>query len=155
MAEQLIEGVHVKNLKVVPDDRGRLMEILRRDDPFFEEFGQVYLSTTYPGVVKGWHYHEAQTDMIACLKGMIKLVLYDARDGSPTNGLVNEFFIGEHSSRLVKVPKGVYHGWKCVSEVEAYVLNAPDKTYDYERPDEHRVDPHDNEIPYDWARRDR
>jgi len=150
----MIEGVKTKKLKVIPDERGRLMEILRCDEEVFEKFGQVYLSTTYPGVVKGWHYHKVQTDNIVCVKGMLKLVLFDNREGSATNGEVNEFFIGEHNPMLVQVPKGVYHGWKCVSNEEAMVINCPSEAYNYSQPDEYRVDPHKNDIPYKWERKD-
>jgi len=150
----LINGVVTKKLKVIPDERGRLMEIMRSDDPFFEKFGQVYLSTTYPGVVKAWHYHSKQSDNIATVKGMIKLALYDAREDSSTFGKINEFFIGEHNPMLVHVPPGVYHGWKCISESEALVINIPDHVYVYDAPDEFRIDPHNNDIPYNWARKD-
>lgn len=150
----MIEGVKVKKLKVIPDERGRLMEMLRCDDELFDKFGQVYLSTTCPGVVKGWHYHKSQTDNIVCVKGMLKLVLFDNRDGSGTNGEINEFFIGEHNPMLVQVPKGVYHGWKCISEHEAMVVNCPSEPYNYSQPDEYRVDPHKNDIPYKWDRKD-
>jgi len=150
----MIEGVKTKKLKVIPDERGRLMEIFRCDEEIFEKFGQVYLSTTYPGVVKGWHYHKIQTDNIACVHGMLKLVLFDDREGSATKGEVNEFFIGEHNPMLVQVPKGVYHGWKCVSQEEALVINCPTEAYDYTKPDEYRLDPHRNEIPYKWERKD-
>lgn len=150
----MIEGVKTKKLKVIPDERGRLMEILRCDEEVFDKFGQVYLSTTYPGVVKGWHYHKVQTDNIACVKGMLKLVLFDNRENSATNGEVNEFFIGEHNPMLVQVPKGVYHGWKCVSNEEAMVINCPSEAYNYSQPDEYRLDPHKNDIPYKWERKD-
>ncbi len=147
----MIEGVKIKKLRVIPDERGRLTEILRCDDDFFTKFGQIYMTTTYPGVVKGWHYHKIQTDNIAVVKGMLKLVLYDPRDGSSTKGEVNELFIGEHNPLLVQVPKDVYHGWKCISELEAIVINCPTEPYNYENPDEYRL-PHDaKEIPYDWA----
>ena len=86
----MIEGVVVKNLRVIPDERGRLMEILRSDDPMFKAFGQVYMTTAYPGVVKGWHYHKKQEDNMAVLRGMMKIVLYDARSGSSTFGQVDE-----------------------------------------------------------------
>jgi len=144
----------IKLLKVVPDERGRLMEIMRRDDPFFTGFGQVYLSTVHPGVVKAWHYHNIQEDRFTCVKGMVKAVLYDDREGSPTRGALNEIYIGEHKPCLVVIPPGVYHGWKCISECEAYVINIPSEPYNYSDPDEYRVDPHDGGIPYDWARRD-
>lgn len=150
----MIEGVKVKKLKVIPDERGRLMEMFRCDDEFFLKFGQVYLSTTYPGVVKGWHYHKLQTDNIVCVKGTLKLVLYDGRENSTTKGEVSEFFLGEHNPLLVQVPKGVYHGWKCISEFEAFVINCPTEPYNYSQPDEYRLDPHSNDIPYQWERKD-
>ena len=152
----MIRDVVTKQLKVIPDDRGRVMEMLRRDDVFFEEFGQVYLSTTYPGVVKAWHYHKLQSDYFVCVKGMVKLVLADTRDGSPTKGQVDEFVIGEHNPLLVKVPPGVYHGWKCIGREESYVINVPTEPYDRANPDEYRLDPHQNGvIDYDWRTRDR
>jgi len=149
-----IDGTLVKQLRVIPDERGRLMEILRRDDPFFTAFGQVYVSTVYPGVVKAWHYHRVQVDRFTCIRGMIKAVLYDNRDGSPTQGLINEFFVGEHNPCLIVIPAGVYHGWMGISEYEAYVINAPSEPYNRSDPDEYRVDPHRGGIPYDWARKD-
>ena len=111
-----IEGVKTKPLRLIPDERGWLMEILRADEPeLFTKFGQVYVSATYPGVVKAWHYHKVQVDNFACIAGMVKLVLVDTRDGSPTKGAVNEFFLGTQNLTLVQVPNLVYHGWKCIS----------------------------------------
>lgn len=150
----MIDGVKTKQLRFIPDERGRLMEILRNDDNMFVKFGQVYLTTTYPGVVKAWHYHRKQDDFITCVKGMLKLVVYDDRDGSPTKGQVNEFFIGEYNPMVVKVPSMTYHGWKCVSEEEAIVINVPTEVYDRNEPDEFRLDPHVNDIPYSWERKD-
>lgn len=150
----MIDGVATKTLNVIPDERGRLMEILRSDDDIFTQFGQVYMTTTYPGVVKAWHYHKKQEDFIACIKGMIKLVLYDDREGSPTRGQIDEFYVGDHKPRLVRVPRMVYHGWKCISLDEALIINAPTMVYNYGKPDEFRIDPHTNDIPYDWERKD-
>jgi dTDP-4-dehydrorhamnose 3,5-epimerase len=149
-----IHGVIAQSLKVIPDERGRLMEIMRRDDDFFTGFGQVYLSTVYPGVVKAWHYHSKQTDRFTCIKGMVKAVLYDDRQDSPTRGALNQFYVGEHNPRIVIIPPGVFHGWKCVSQCEAYVINVPSEPYNREDPDEYRVDPHGSDIPYDWSRKD-
>jgi dTDP-4-dehydrorhamnose 3,5-epimerase len=147
----VIEGVATKKLKVVPDERGRLMECLRSDDDLFIKFGQLYVSTTLPGVVKGWHLHHVQWDNVVCIKGMIKLALCDGRDGSPTKGQVDEFFLGEHNPLLVRVPPGLWHGWKCVSTDEAYIVNAPTEVYVYDSPDQDEL-PHDTpEIPYDWG----
>jgi dTDP-4-dehydrorhamnose 3,5-epimerase len=150
----MIDGVKTKTLKVLPDERGRLMEILRADDPLFLRFGQVYMTTTNPGVVKAWHKHEKQTDNLACVQGMIKLALYDPRENSPTFKELNQFYIGVHNPLLVQIPAGVYHGWMCVSEEEATVINIPTEVYKYEHPDEQRLDPYENDIPYDWRRKD-
>ena len=150
----MIEGVKTKQLRVIPDQRGRLMEILRADDDLFEKFGQVYMTTTYPGVVKAWHLHKKQKDNVACVQGTIKLAVYDPREKSPTYKEINEFYLGTHNPLLVQLPPGVYHGWMCVSLEEAIVVNVPTEVYDREDPDEFRLDPHTNDIPYEWRRRD-
>jgi len=151
----MIKGVKVKRLKVIPDERGSLMEILRSDDKFFTKFGQVYLTTAYPGVVKGWHYHKKQTDNMTVVKGMMKIVLYDSRKDSTTKGQINEFFVGEHNPILIKIPPFVCHGFKCISSEEALVINIPTEVYNYRKPDEFRVDPQSKEIPYSWERKNR
>ena len=150
---KLIDGVSARALRVVPDERGWLMEVLRSDDPEFTTFGQVYVSATYPGVVKAWHYHTRQVDHFACVSGMVKLVLVDTREGSATKGLVNEFFLGEQQPMLVRVPNGVYHGWKCVSLTPSLVINVPNAAYNRAEPDEHRLEPHGT-LEYDWTRKD-
>jgi dTDP-4-dehydrorhamnose 3,5-epimerase len=152
----MINDVKVKKLNVIPDERGRLTEILRGDDQeFFTKFGQVYCSVTYPNVVKAWHYHKVQVDNFVCVSGMVKLVLYDSREDSSTYGEINEFYLGVHNPVLVRVPNLVYHGWMCVSTEEAIVINCPTEVYNYQEPDEFRMAPHDGGIPYDWKRKDR
>jgi len=150
----MIEGVIIKKLKVIPDERGRLMEILRGDDEIFKGFGQVYMTTAYPGVVKGWHYHKKQYDNMAVVKGMMKIVLYDGRSDSATCGEINEVFAGEYNPVMIHIPPYVYHGFKCISTEEAVVVNTPTEVYNYQEPDEFRVHPHNNDIPYDWGRKD-
>ncbi len=150
-----IDGVQTKPLRVIPDERGRLMEILRADDPLFRQFGQIYMTSIYPGAVKAWHYHKLQYDNLAIVKGMLKLVLYDARPGSASCGQVQEFFIGEHNPLLVQVPPMVYHGFKGIGAEETLVINCPTEPYNRSKPDEYRLDAHAPEVPYDWARKDR
>ena len=152
---RVINGVRVKPLKVIPDERGRLFEILRRDDALFTKFGQVYCTTVNLGVVKGWHYHKKQVDNFVCVSGMIKLVAYDARPRSSTRGQINEWFLGVHQPLMVQIPAGVWHGFKGLSAPEAIVINIPTEPYHPLRPDEYRKDPHTSDIPYDWNRVDR
>ena len=148
----MIDGVKVKKLKVIPDERGRLMEILRNDDGAFTKFGQVYMTTAFPGVVKAWHYHKLQDDNFTCVHGKMRLALYDPRKGSPTHGEVNEFVISTDDPMLVSIPKLIYHGFKCVSDCEAIVINTVTVPYNRETPDEYRLDAYDNNIAYDWRK---
>jgi len=150
----MIDGVKTRKLRLIPDERGYLMEMLRSDWEEFEKFGQVYVTAVYPGVVKGWHYHKIQTDHFICIHGMAKVVLYDGREGSPTYGEINEFFIGEQNPMLLKIPPGVLHGFKGISQEMTLIVNVPTELYNYEHPDEHRLPPHTDQIPYDWARKD-
>jgi dTDP-4-dehydrorhamnose 3,5-epimerase len=152
--KSLIQGVKIKSLRVIPDERGRLVEILRQDDALFEKFGQVYMTTTYPGMVKAWHLHKKQTDNVTCIQGMIKLVLYDPRKDFSSYGKIHQLYLGIHRPLLVQIPPGIFHGWMCVSQEEAVMINIPSEAYDYTDPDEERIDPHDNDIPYDWKRKD-
>jgi dTDP-4-dehydrorhamnose 3,5-epimerase len=153
-AGQRIDGVVVKPLRLLRDERGWLMEILRRDDPHFRAFGQVYVTVARPGVVKAWHAHERQTDHLAVVAGEARIALYDAREGSPTRGNVVDVVGGEANPVLVIVPPGVYHGFKSTGSAPAYVVNVPTELYDYEGPDEFRRPYDDPAIPYDWGEAD-
>jgi len=151
---QLIDGVIVKPLRLLRDERGWLMEILRADDPHFQRFGQVYVTVARPGVVKAWHAHERQTDHLAVVAGEARVGLYDGREGSPTRGNVLEIVAGENNPVLIVVPPGVYHGFKAVGGAPAHVVNVPTELYDYDQPDELRRPYDDPAIPYDWGEAD-
>ena len=150
----MIEGVKTKELKVIPDSRGFLMEILRNDDEIFEKFGQTYMTGVKRGVAKGWHYHKIQDDHFVCVSGKALVVLYDNREDSPTKGEVQEFVLSEPTTEgqhiLLKIPKRVYHGFTAVDCEEARIVNAPTEKYNYENPDEHRVAWDSDEVPYKW-----
>jgi dTDP-4-dehydrorhamnose 3,5-epimerase len=150
----VIHGVRTRKLRLIPDERGFLMELLRSDWEEFQKFGQVYVTAVYPGVVKGWHYHKVQTDYFICIAGMAKVVLYDAREDSPTYGEVNEFFMGTLNPMLLVIPPGVMHGFKGISQEMALIVNVPTELYRYDQPDEYRLPAHTDQIPYDWARKD-
>ncbi len=147
----MIDGVRTKQLKVIPDDRGFLYEMLRCDDEIFERFGQVYLTAVYPGIVKAWHYHKQQVDYFVCVSGMAKVVLYDDREGSPTRGEVNQFFLGDRNPMLLMIPKLVWHGMMGIGTTTTLIVNTPTWPYNAASPDEYRRPWDTPEIPYDWA----
>jgi dTDP-4-dehydrorhamnose 3,5-epimerase len=151
MSQPTIEGVQVKQLTTFADDRGSLMELLRADDPQFAGFGQAYLSISYPGVIRAWHHHRLQTDAFVCVRGMIKVPLYDSREDSPTHGLLREYFLGDQNRIMLFIPPGVMHGFKVISHEPAYLLNFPTVPYNRAEPDEYRLPYDTDQIPYDWA----
>ena len=146
----MIDGVRFKPLRLIPDDRGYLMEVLRDDDELFKRFGQCYISATYPGIVKAWHAHQRQTDNFCCVHGNVKVGLYDGRENSPTFGEIQAVVVGELNRTLVQIPPGVWHGWVCLGHDLALVLNVPTEHYDYENPDELRRPWNDPSIPFEW-----
>lgn len=149
----MIDGVEINQLNIIPDERGMILKMLRNDDPVFKEFGEIYFSVIFPGVVKGWHIHKKMTLNYAVVNGLIKLVLYDARDASPTKGEVQEIFLGRENYKLVTIPPMVWNGFKGIGTESAIVANCATLPHD---PDEiERMDPFENDIPYDWARKDR
>lgn len=145
----MIDGVLVVPLRRIPDERGTVMHMLRRTDPHFSEFGEIYFSTVYPGIVKGWHRHREMTLNYACVHGRVKLVLFDDRDGSPSNGELMEIFLGPDNYSLVQIPPGVWNGFKGLGEEQAIVANCATHPHDPSRSD--RLDPFENDIPYDWS----
>lgn len=149
----LIEGVLVRQLKIIPDQRGHLTEIMRRDWPEFMNFAQCYATACYPGVYKAWHYHKKQWDHFACLLGMARVVLYDARPDSPTAGKINVFHMGNLNPVMLRIPPLVCHGFTAEGGQTALIVNFPTELYNYTDPDEFRVSYNDPSIPYDWELR--
>lgn len=148
----MIDGVGVVPLRRIPDERGCVHHMLKRTDPHFKEFGEIYFSSIYPGVIKGWHLHSRMTINYSCIVGNIKLVLYDARDGSKTKGEVQVLYLGVKNPVLVTVPPGVWNGFMNVDVVESLVANCA--TIPHDPTEVTRMDPRDPSIPYDWTRKD-
>ena len=146
-----IHAVQVTPLRRIPDERGAVFHMLREDSPVFERFGEIYFSTVYPGVVKGWHVHSRMTLNYAVPVGMIKLVCYDERPDSPTRGAVQELHVGELNYVLVTIPPHVWNGFKGEGTGPALVANCA--TIPHDPGEIERLDPFDNEIPYDWSLR--
>ena len=142
----------VKDLKLHLDDRGFLFEALRVDDDVFTKFGQAYVSSTLPGVVKGFHKHFVQIDHVVCIQGQIRMVLIDDSGDVP---IIEEHHLSLLTPKLVIIPTNIYHGWKCIGDVPALVMNVSSEPYDRDNPDECRVDPHNNPWGYVWKTKDK
>lgn len=148
----MIEGVEVRDLQVNADERGHLVEVFREDWEMYDPGPAMsYYSMTYPGIVRAWHkHHRGQVDHFVCPKGRIRVGVYDEREDSPTRDELNTFVIGEHDQQAVRIPGACWHGFKAIGDEPAFLVNFPTNLYDYEDPDEERLDPHTDRIPLDW-----
>jgi dTDP-4-dehydrorhamnose 3,5-epimerase len=149
----VIDGVQVVPLRRIPDERGTIYHMLKRTDAHFKGFGEIYFSTVYQGVVKGWHKHRNMTLQYACIYGRVKLVIYDDRESSPTRGELMELFLGPDNYSLVVIPPGLWNGFKGMALDYSIVADCID--IPHEEADSERVDPFKNDIPYDWAVKER
>lgn len=147
----MIDGVVLKDLQTYTDERGFFREIIRCSDNFFAEgFGQFSHSMMYPGVAKAWHIHPHQVDWWYVPIGVLKVALIDRRTGSPTEGELMEFFLGENQgARVLKIPPGVAHGCKAIGGV-SHLFYITSMTYDPK--EEGRIVHDDPSIGYDWTK---
>lgn len=145
----MIAGVSVIPLKRISDERGAILHMLKRTDPHFIEFGEIYFSTVYKDIVKGWHRHRDMTLNYTCPYGRVKLVLYDNRPDSSTRGEVMEVFLGPDNHSLVIIPPEIWNGFKGLHGPFSIVANCCTHPHDPSRST--RLDPFNNDIPYDWA----
>ena len=146
----MLDGLKILPLTQHCDDRGRVMEILRKDDPHFVGFGQAYFSSIYPGVIKAWHAHEKQTDCLSIIHGMAKIGFYDSRPKSHTHGKTHRIVVGEHHLVLIHIPPGIFHGFKAISPNEVLLINLPSEPYNRKNPDEVRRPCNDPAIGFNW-----
>lgn len=129
------------------DGRGQLIEGLRNDDELYNnDFGQVYVTTVCPGIIKAWHYHKDQTDRMLLLHGLVRFVAYDSHEKHVNLDLV----VDSRDPYLIVIPKGLYHGFQNIGSTDAFILNIPDKVYNRENPDEQRCSPYSDSIPFNW-----
>jgi dTDP-4-dehydrorhamnose 3,5-epimerase len=144
-----IEGVKVIPLRRIADERGTIFHMMKATDPHFERFGEIYFSSVYKGVVKGWHRHREMTLNYACVNGRVKCALFDEREGSKSFGALMEVYLGPDSYNLLVIPPGVWNGFKGLADPDSLVANCCSHAHDPSRSS--RLDPFKNHIPYDWA----
>ena len=144
----MIEGVLINKLKQIPDERGAIYHMLRRDNPHFIEFGEIYFSIAFPGIVKGWHEHTKQIQNYAVVDGKIKLVLCDNRSQSQTFKEINEIFLGEENYSLVTIPTGIITGYKCISKKNSILANC--STLPHDPTEMINYDFKGDKVPYNW-----
>lgn len=145
----MIEGVKIIQLRQIIDERGKIMHMLKATDSHFMKFGEIYFSCAWPGTIKAWHIHQTMTVNNAVVSGRAKLVLFDMRKGSPTQGELQEVFFGEDHYCLVQIPPGIANGYKAYGDKLVVLANCATEPHD---PREMLRLPHNTpDIPYDWS----
>jgi dTDP-4-dehydrorhamnose 3,5-epimerase len=152
--DRLVDGMTIRDLVTHTDDRGTVVELY---DPRWgwHELPLVfaYMYTIRPGATKGWGLHRRHEDRYALLFGELELVFYDAREDSPTHGLVSKIVMSEHRRYLVNVPAGVWHANRNIGSRDVVIVNFPTAPYDHEHPDKERLPLDSPSIPYSFEDR--
>jgi dTDP-4-dehydrorhamnose 3,5-epimerase len=146
-----IHDVVVKKLVTHSDDRGYFREIVREDDQLLQHFGQSSITKTYPGVIKAFHWHQHQDDVWYVVDGMARVVLYDRRAGSPTEGRTQVIYAGEDNPVTILIPAGIAHGYQVIGPKPVVLFYHVTQVYDPAQPDEQRIPFDDPQIGFDWS----
>jgi dTDP-4-dehydrorhamnose 3,5-epimerase len=144
----MIDGVVITPLRQIFDERGKVMHMLRKDNDFFIEFGEIYFSCTHPGAIKAWHLHKEMTLNYAVIHGSIKCVLFDDRPYSKTRGCIEEYFLSPENYFLLTVPPLVWNGWKGIGDETSIVANCATIPHDPNEIESKSAT--DCSIPYNW-----
>jgi len=144
----MIQGVKISKLKIISDDRGKIMHMLRTDSPVFKKFGEIYFSTIYKDIIKGWHLHLESTLNYVCIKGKVKLVLFDDREKSNTKNQFQEINLSPEDYFLVTIPPKIWNGFKGIESNESIIANCLDNPHNEK--EMVRRDPSDKYFNYNW-----
>ena len=144
----MIDGVIITKLKQIKDDRGRVMHMLRKDDKVFKNFGEIYFSTIYHNKIKAWHLHKESTLNYACVKGKVKLVLFDDRNNSLSKGKLQEIILSAQDYTLITIPNNIWNGFNGLDKEESMIANCLDMPHNEN--EMVRIDPFHKSINYKW-----
>ena len=150
-----IDGLRFRPTRPVPHEDGTVAEVARAIWPEIDlPIVQVHITTTLPTRIRAWGLHQASTDRLFVVKGLVSIVVYDAREASPTYGCLNEFRVSERNPGLLVIPPNLFHGWKNIGVDEAFIINMPSSQYDHEGPDALDL-PYESEmaeaiVPFRW-----
>ena len=144
----MIDGVIITKLKQIKDDRGGVMHMLRKDDKVFKNFGEIYFSTIYHNKIKAWHLHKESTLNYACVKGKVKLVLFDDRNNSLSKGKLQEIILSAQDYTLITIPNNIWNGFKGLDKEESIIANCLDMPHNEN--EMVRIDPFHKSINYKW-----
>jgi dTDP-4-dehydrorhamnose 3,5-epimerase len=145
----MIDGVLVTPLKEIGHPKGNILHVIKKYDPGYVEFGEVYFSTVLSGMIKAWKRHLRMTLNLVCPVGVIRFVLYDDRPGSRTFGNFQETILSRRKNYArLTIPPGIWMGFEGKSEGESLLLNFSDMPHDPAEQENVPID--ESHIVFDW-----
>tara|TARA_B110000003_G_scaffold274750_1_gene315498 strand:+ start:1843 stop:2307 length:465 start_codon:yes stop_codon:yes gene_type:complete len=148
-SQKLIEGVILTKLDQITDDRGAVFHVIKNDSKSFYSFGEAYFSKVNENIIKGWKCHKVMKQNFCVPFGKLKLVLYDNRINSVTNGSINEIILDDKDNySRVSIPENIWYSFKCLSSGYCLLLNIASIKHN---PQESlQLDLNNKLIPYKW-----
>ena len=145
----MIDGVIITPLKQIEDERGKVMHMLRNDSNIFKQFGEIYFSTIFTESIKAWHLHQKAILNYACIKGKVKLVLFDDRKNSKSFGEHAEYILTPKDYFLITIPPFIWNGFIGLDKSESIVANCISLPHDESEMVRRKYD--DKYFKYDWG----
>jgi dTDP-4-dehydrorhamnose 3,5-epimerase len=82
-----VDGVVFRPTRPVPHEDGFLTEVARASwDVLDRPVTQVHVTTTYPERIRAWGLHQVSIDRLFVVAGLVKIVVFDGRHDSPSQG---------------------------------------------------------------------
>jgi UDP-2-acetamido-2,6-beta-L-arabino-hexul-4-ose reductase len=113
------------NLDIKSDNRGNLAEFLKT-----KPFGQLFISRTKPGIIRGDHYHHTKTEKFLVVAGHAVVRFRDIR-----NGNVVEYSVRGEEYKVVDIPPGYSHSIENIGPDELVTLFWSSEIFDPTKPD--------------------
>ncbi len=149
LERRLIDGVRVREVRSVITANGVTTEICRSDWNIVDGVVKQTIFVSLRGnAISAWHQHRGRWDYLFVVGGHLRVVLYDPRAESPTRGQVDIFHLSPQRPQLLAVPPSVWHGVQNLASEHSSFVNLFNELYDYDDPDEWRLPPDSDEIPY-------
>ena len=144
----MIHDIKITPLKIISDERGKVMHMLRTDTKIFKQFGEIYFSTIYNKAIKGWHLHKESYLNYTCIKGEVKLALFDDRNDSPSKNKFQEIILSPKNYCLITIPPNIWNGFKGLDKEESIIANC--LTIAHNEKEMIRKNPFDKKFNYQW-----
>ena len=114
-------------LKINTDERGSLYELLKT-----ERAGQIFISTTKPGITRGNHYHHLKTEKFIVIQGegVIRLRKINGED-------IIEYKVKGTEPTVVDIPPGYTHNITNTGNTDMLTLFWANEIFNSTQPDTH------------------